>query len=224
MGFVTLAHKVAEAKKPYTGLRLADIAEGSLVKLNESGSPVEFYVAKHDYEPSLNGNGRTLLVRKECHSERKWNSASNSAYATSAVDAWLNGDYKSLLDASVQNAIGETSFYYTIGNTDPTQATLSRSVFLLSLAEHNRQADNVNADGSALPIASVLAVATLGGEAVDQWTRSVVKTSSKNVYKIKADGEPGYPYCTYSNGIRPCFTLPADTAVDEETLLLEEVS
>lgn len=50
-----------------TGTPLSDIPEGTLVKINESGSPVEFYVAKHDYETGLNGAGRTLLVRRYCY-------------------------------------------------------------------------------------------------------------------------------------------------------------
>ena len=29
----------------------------------EDGAPVEFYVAKQDYEPELNGTGRVLLIR-----------------------------------------------------------------------------------------------------------------------------------------------------------------
>ena len=40
-----------------TGTMLSDFEEGALVKLNENGSPVEFYVTKHDYEPDLNGAG-----------------------------------------------------------------------------------------------------------------------------------------------------------------------
>ena len=30
--------------------QLGQVAVGTLVKLNENGSPVKFYVAKHDYE------------------------------------------------------------------------------------------------------------------------------------------------------------------------------
>ena len=52
-------------------VRLSDMEEGALVKLKESGSPVEFYVAKHDYESELNGSGRTLLVRKDCYDNRQ---------------------------------------------------------------------------------------------------------------------------------------------------------
>lgn len=62
------AHKV---KKGYIGVNgvarlfftsgkpLSQYAEGAIIKINEGGKPAEFYVAKHNYESSLNGNGRT---------------------------------------------------------------------------------------------------------------------------------------------------------------------
>ena len=46
---------------PSTGKQLSDYAEGDIVKINENGTPVEFYVAKHNYQTRLNGTGRTLL-------------------------------------------------------------------------------------------------------------------------------------------------------------------
>ena len=59
---------------------IAALDEGSIIKINENGSPVEFYIAKHNYESALNGLGRTLVVRKDCYSTRKWQSFSYSGY------------------------------------------------------------------------------------------------------------------------------------------------
>ena len=39
---------------------LGSKAIGSTVKLKEGGTLVEFYVAQHNYESSLNGTGRTM--------------------------------------------------------------------------------------------------------------------------------------------------------------------
>lgn len=50
---------------PIAGTPLSQLAEGTLIKILENGSPVEFYLAKHSYEPSLNGEGRELVVRKD---------------------------------------------------------------------------------------------------------------------------------------------------------------
>ena len=81
--------------------QLGQVAVGTLVKLNENGSPVEFYVAKHDYESGLNGAGRTLLVRKDVYEQLRWNNSSINTYASSEVDNLLNSTYKSVLDGEV---------------------------------------------------------------------------------------------------------------------------
>ena len=44
---------------------LSTITPGAILYLNESGSPVPFYIAKHDYESGLNCACRTLVVRKD---------------------------------------------------------------------------------------------------------------------------------------------------------------
>lgn len=224
MGFVTLAHKVAEATKPVAGLLLEDIAEGSLVKLDENGSPVEFYVAKHDYEPSLNGNGRTLLVRKDCYDKQKWHSSSNkNEFDTCTISVWLNGTYKALLDTDVQTAIGETTFYYTTG--DAKLVTLSKSVFLLSVTELGLTHSTANVEGSALPIATQLQVAYLDGDATIQWTRTPRNnTDSEYAFSITKTSTADPKMTTNPYGSRPCFTLPSNSVFNEETLLLEEVS
>ena len=69
---------------------LGEYAEGDIVRLNESGVPVDFYVAKHDYESGLNGAGRTLLVRKECYDTRIWRSPERNTCAASTINSWLS--------------------------------------------------------------------------------------------------------------------------------------
>ena len=49
---------------------LGNKSTGSIIKLKENGTLVDFYVAKHDYESSLNGAGRTLVVRKDTYDDR----------------------------------------------------------------------------------------------------------------------------------------------------------
>ena len=52
---------------PFVGsIPFSELTTGTILYINESGSPVPFYVAKHDYESGLNGAGRTLGVRKDC--------------------------------------------------------------------------------------------------------------------------------------------------------------
>ena len=93
------------------GIPLNTITPGAILYLNESGSPVPFYIAKHDYESGLNGAGRTLVVRMD-NARNNVAFGSNNAYATSEIDKWLTGTYINLFDTSVRNKIEQTKFYY----------------------------------------------------------------------------------------------------------------
>lgn len=195
------------------GVPLSTITPGAILYLNESGSPVPFYIAKHDYESGLNGAGRTLVVRKDCYDKRAFSSGKN-AYANSYLDSWLRNTYLKLLDADIQAAIGTTKIYYTPGNGNTTVTTLQRAVFQLSLTELGRYSYYANTEGSTLPIASTLKIAYLNGRAVDQWTRTPRTDDIYYVYKMSAYGGDGaYEGGIMSNGSRPAFTLPATTAV-----------
>lgn len=209
----------ARASAPVVGIRLGDIAEGQLVKLLENGTAVEFYVAKHDYESGLNGAGRTLVVRKDCYDRCKWHSSNINAYASSAIDSWLNGTYKNLLDADIRGVIGTTKIKYTPGNDNNTVGTMERAIFLLSATELNRSASWFNVEGTALEIASTLQIAYRNGSTVAQWTRSPHTRYSNCACCLSTNGNVGYDVCTNTNGSRPCFTFPSGALFDEETML-----
>ena len=195
--------------------KLANKAVGSIIKLKESGTLVEFYVAKHDYENGLNGNGRTLIVRKDCYDMRAF-SNSNNAYANSSLDSWLCNTYLKLLDADIQAAIGTTKFYYTPGNGNTTVTTLQRAVFQLSLTELGKTAGYANTEGSALPIASTLQIAYRNGSAVVQWTRTPYTNDTNLVYYLDTNGNVYYYYYNISRGSRPAFTLPSTLSVSDD--------
>lgn len=196
--------------------KLANKAVGSIIKLKESGSLVEFYVAKHDYENGLNGSGRTLIVRKDCYDTRVF-SDSNNAFSGSAIDAWLNGTYLKLLDSDIQTAIGTTKFYYTPGNGNTTVTTLSRAVFLLSVTELGKSANYANTEGSALPIASTLQIAYRNGSACTQWTRTPYTNNTGRVCYLNTNGNVGgSSYYSDSYGSRPAFTLPSSLSVSDD--------
>lgn len=195
--------------------KLANKAVGSIIKLKESGTLVEFYVAKHDYENGLNGNGRTLIVRKDCYDMRVF-SNSNNAYANSALDSWLCNTYLKLLDADIQAAIGTTKFYYTPGNGNTTVTTLQRAVFQLSLTELGKSASYANTEGSALPIASTLQIAYRNGSAVVQWTRTPGTSYANYVFYLYSNGDVYGNYYYGSYGSRPAFTLPSTLSVSDD--------
>ena len=195
------------------GIPLSTITPGAILYLNESGSPVPFYIAKHDYESGLNGAGRTLVVRKDCYDIRVFSNSYNNAYANSALDSWLCKTYLKLLDADTQAAIGKTKFYYTPGNGNYTVTTLQRAVFQLSLTELGKSAIQANTEGSALPIASTLQIAYRNGSAVVQWTRTPAAGSTSLVYFLNTTGSVSNGGYNHSYGSRPAFTLPSTTVV-----------
>lgn len=203
-----------------SGTMLSDIEEGELVKLNENGTPVDFYVAKHDYEPDLNGAGRTLLVRKDCYDNRVWEARNVNAYASSDIDAWFNGDYKNLLDPSIQTAIGTTKFRYTPGNGNWNVSTLERAIFALSLTELGQSDAEANVEGSALPIASTLRIAYHNGSATTQWTRSPSTGNILAAWRLTSSGNISGGTVNNAFGSRPAFTLPSTIRADDTGLIV----
>ena len=200
---------------PSLGKQLSDYVEGDIVKISENGTPVEFYVAKHDYESGLNGAGRTLVVRKDCYGEQEWDSGNVNAYASSTIDSWFNGTYKNLLDADIRALIGTTKILYTPGNSNNTVGTLERAIFALSLTELGQSNRYANTEGFPLPIASTLRITT-----TDWWLRSPYTSGIHYVWGLFSDGDIIYDFCYYPLGARPAFTLPSTTKFDPDTNII----
>ena len=195
---------------------LGNKATGSIIKLKENGTLVDFYVACHNYEQSLNGAGRTLVVRKDCYDTRAWHSSNVNAWASCSMRSWLNSTYKALLDADIQEAMGTTTYRYTPGNGSWSVGTRSDAVFLLSATELGKSESWFNVEGSALPIASTLQVAYRNGSATTQWTRSPDTSGTFNAIFLSSSGNVNYDYCTYTFGSRPAFTLPSSLYVSDD--------
>ena len=202
------------------GTPLSQLNEGDIVKIKENGSPIEFYVAKHDYESSLNGAGRTLVVRKDVYDQRQWHSSNVNAYASSDLDSWFNSTYKNMLDADIRSLIGTTKIRYTPGNGNNTVGTLERAIFALSLTELGQSHTYANTEGSALPIASTLRIAYRNGSPTTQWIRSPATDSTIIVWWLNTAGGASGDYCDNFFGSRPAFTLPSTTLVDSDNNII----
>ena len=202
---------------PSLGKKLSDYVEGDIIKVPENGTPVEFYVAKHDYENGLNGNGRTLVVRKDTYDDRVWDNGNVNAYASSDLDSWFNSTYKNMLDADIRSLIGTTKIRYTPGNGNNTVGTLERAVFALSLTELGQSHTYANTEGSALPIASTLRIAYRNGSPTTQWTRSPRTNSTRLAWWLFSNGNISDYHCNSSFGSRPAFTLPSTTKFNPDT-------
>lgn len=210
---------------PMVGTPLGSLVEGTLIKILENGAPVEFYVSKQNYEPGLNGDGRTLMVRKDCYDNRFWNDSNYNYWPGSTIYSWLNGSYKSLFSSAVQNLIGSTSYYYTNSVKSFSLSTTTSSVFMISLFEAGLDPGGAaNNEGEILPIAEQLKIAYLSGSPCSQWTRTPYTGSVAQSYSIGTNGYQLAMACTTSYGSRPCFTLPATALVDQDLNLIETSS
>lgn len=209
---------------PIAGTPLGELAVGTLIKIQENGALVEFYVAKQNYEEGLNGAGRALCVRKDVFDYRRWNDTEVNTWANSSMLSWLNSGYKMILGTNVQKMIATTTYRYTPGNGDKSVTTRADAVFLMSLTELGKSALYVNTEGSALPIAAILQTIPKPGPNQDgQWTRS------PNTQYNSAAVNLGYTGLVSTNkyvttdhyASRPCFTLPATALVDQDLNLIE---
>lgn len=209
---------------------LAELPEGSIIKLNEDDTPVEFYVAKHDYESDLNGAGRTLLVRKDCYASYNlahYSSPSNYSPNTGIYKV-LNGTYKVKLDAAVRIAMGTTSFKTVqisknlmTNKLSGTMTTVSAAVFVLSKTEINNSTNYNLSEGTQLPISDTLKIALFNGEAVNWLTRSSAELNA--IYYVSSSGSISAVYYHQNADnyyMRPVFTLPETMEVDGDFNLI----
>ena len=207
---------------PKAGTPIGELTEGTLITITENGAPVEFYVADHDYQSNLNGDGRTLMVRKDLYDSRQWNSGNVNFYNSSTIDAWLNQTYLKFFSAPVKEKIGTTSFYYTQTGAVGKLATLTRSVFILSNMEFGfSDTTYYFNEGERVPIYSTLRRAKHNGEPSEQWTRTAPKSETSNAYYITSGGQSANQTCIYYAGSRPSFTLPSTALVDTNNALIE---
>ena len=217
---------------PIAGTPLGNLAEGTLIKILENGSPVEFYLAKHNYEPGLNGQGRELMVRKDSVSELiAWNSSGIPQYINGSADSWLNSTYKNRFSSYVQSLIGTTGFYCTNNaRDDPSVSSYSRSIFMPSVTELGGFPGNslmeINEEGEEFPVASTIRHAS-------------IRSYESRTVNLRHDQIVGWSYILYNEGKwqyincdaifgqtgtypRPCLSLPSTAFIDVDLNLVEE--
>lgn len=204
-----------QLKVPSTGKQLSDYAEGDIVKIKENGTPVEFYVAKHNYQTRLNGAGRTLLVRKECYKNMRW-ASSWAQWSRCEIIDWLVNDYKNFLDTMIQDKIAKTTFLVVRQPNENYTTEISEPIFFLALKELGFDAYNdPYATGPVLPISNILA-------SIDQWTRTPVENSSasgNSAFYINSSGNDDTDRVYNEHGVRPVFTLPQTIMVNAANVI-----
>ena len=241
MGHVTVVGG-CRAKAP---LIAGGLPIGSVVKLMEGGTAVEYLVVNHGipsnsslYDASCDG---TWLLRKDCHSSRQWDASNVNDYANSTINTWLNGDFFNSLDSVEQATIKQVKIPYRAGSgygkTVSSGANgLRVKIFLLSFTETNLiQGQEPTNEGTCLSYFSgtvqngndTKRVAYLNGAAIYWWLRSprcYSSTASRNALSVKSDGGWVSNACSTSYGIRPALVLPSNALFDGKTMLLKGVA
>ena len=204
---------------PTAGTPLGTLAEGTLIKILENGSPVEFYLAKHSYEPGLNGQGRELVVRSSFAGRGMWQNAStNYTYSGHEIDQWCQS-YVNRFSQTVKSLISTTKFYEQRAEWASQVNQLERPAFPLSINELNLATSSGTSEGSPLPIASTL----LAGAMRDCWTRSIYTFAGNySVYFINNSGNRDEYRGDQIKDYLPVFTLPSTARVDAGLNLIEE--
>ncbi len=225
---------------PSAGILASDLAVGTVVKLMEGNAAVEYLVVNQGipsnsdlYDVSCNG---TWLLRKDCHSERQWDSSQTNVYASSTINTWLNNNFFNNFGSVEQSVVKQVKIPFCVGGGDSTinsgASGLSTKIFLVSNREvgfTEGAAYYYPTDGAKLDYfesgtsdsANQKRVAWFNGSTVYQWLRSPYLDDGQQVWRITTEGGALAHYATYTFGIRPALILPFTAKFDSTTLILK---
>ena len=241
MGRVIMSGIVPTLKAPSTGILASALPVGTVVKLMEGGTAVEYLVGNQGipsnsnlYDASCDG---TWLLRKDIHSNRQWDPNNVNKYESSAINTWLNGDFFNSLGSVEQATIKQVKIPYRKngghGGTDQSGANgLPAKIFLLSGYEvgwTTSDDGDFPVDGAKLDYftsgtttsANNKRIAYLNGSAAFWWLRSPSTDNDGRVWFVRSDGDYGDYATSDSDGIRPALVLPSNALFDETTMLLK---
>ena len=225
---------------PSAGILASDLAVGTVVKLMEGNAAVEYLVVNQGipsnsdlYDVSCNG---TWLLRKDCHSERQWDSSQTNVYASSTINTWLNNNFFNNFGSVEQSVVKQVKIPFCVGGGDSTinsgASGLSTKIFLVSNREvgfTKGAAYYYPTDGAKLDYfesgtsdsANQKRVAWFNGSTVYQWLRSPYLDDGQQVWRITTEGGALAHYATYTFGIRPALILPFTAKFDKDTKILK---
>lgn len=224
---------------PKAGTPVSSLAVGTLIKINENGTPVEHLIVNQGlpssmYDTSCDG---CWVLRKDIAENRKWDS-SNNDYKNSDIQAYLNSAWTSRYSAGVLSQIKQVKIPYQNGSGGSVASGangLRCKIFLLSGYELGWTTSDDSYfphDGAKLSYfssgtsssANNKRIANYNGSATNWWLRSPLTGYTTYVWYVysngdyKDDGGWGYGN-TY--GVRPTLVLPSTALVDANLALIE---
>lgn len=217
--------------------QLGQVAVGSIVKINENGSPVNYIVVHQGlpssmYDTSCNG---TWVLRQDNAELRVWNIEISNVLESSDIHSYLNNTWINRYDDYIHNVIKQVKIPYRqnggSGGTDLSGANgLNCKIFLLSGREVGWDSDDDRYfpnDGAKLDYflagssssADQRRVATLDGRAEFWWLRSPYTGNITEVWYVDKEGIENRHAPDNTYGVRPAFVLPSTLFVlDDGTI------
>lgn len=217
-------------------VKLGTKSVGSIIKLNEFGSPVNYIIIQQglpssgNYDASCNG---TWVRRQSAKAEKEWDS-SNNDYANSDIHSWLNNTdsgFLAMLDDDIlSQGVLNVKIPYRPGSGASSTVNsgslgLSCRAFLLSMLEVGLTPSYSPREGATLSYFSSggasRRIVNFNGHPASAWSRSPSRSGSAGrVYGVETDGTSDYWGCAGSHAVAPALVLDSDIWVSEDGTLL----
>ena len=213
-------------------IALGNKAVGSIVKLKENGTLVDYLVVHQGrpssiYDASCDG---VWLLRKDIAENRVWAANNVNKLESSDIQTYLNGTWINRYDAAIRAAIKQVKIPYrknggSGGTTQNGANGLSCKIFLLSGPEVNYVHTYIDTgEGAVLAYfkncvtnnADPKRVAYLNGSATHWWLRSPNTNYTSGVWYVNSSGNCGAPYASSTYGVRPALILPSSLLVSDD--------
>lgn len=216
-------------------VKLGTKSVGSIIKLNEFGSPVNYIIIQQglpssgNYDASCNG---TWVRRQSAGAEKEWDS-SNNDYANSDIHSWLNNTYSGFLaalddDILSQGVLNVKIPYRPGSGTSSTVNSGSRGLscraFLLSMLEVGLTPGYSPREGATLSYFSSggasRRIVNYNGSPARAWSRSpILDYSVSYVCTVEAGGDAYVWDCSNSCAVAPALILDSDLWVSDDGTL-----
>ena len=212
--------------------RLGNVAVGTVVKIKENGTPVDYIIVNQGlpsslYDSSCNG---TWVLRKGAIAPSPWGGNTNN-YAKSAINTTLNSTFLDTIEAEIKNQIKNVIIPCCVGGTSTAINSMRCRVFLLSAHEianfpYDATSNPFPNDGETLSyfmdmggtFASTKRIALYNGSRVAWWVRTSNSRNTTSPYAacVGPEGGIGVQQISYNISPRPAFILDPDGLVEED--------
>ena len=213
---------------------LGSVAVGSIVKIDENGSPVN-YIVVHIGNPDVRLYGSACdgawLLRQDIVENVQWNSTNANTLVGSTIMSTMAG-YLGRYESHIQSAIKTVKIPYHPGNGEPLwniksgENGLECKLFPLGGYEVGLSDPSgiMPADGAKLDYfksgldaeANSKRIAKLNGAAAAWWLRSPVSTSTDGKFYILPDGSLGSTSVNPSYGALPAMIMDPTILVSDD--------